>query len=76
MNAIVVAGALISGSALLVAQRERPAELAGLSRTPNAAEEAEAKFEAVKRADPYRSAPAVYDAAEREALAGQDGAGV
>lgn len=31
---IVVAGALISGSTLLVAQRERPAELAGLWELP------------------------------------------
>ena len=33
-NQIVVAGALIAGSALLVAQRERPAELAGLWELP------------------------------------------
>ena len=33
-NQIVVAGALISGSALLVAQRERPPELAGLWELP------------------------------------------
>ena len=31
---IVVAGALISGAALLVAQRERPPELAGLWELP------------------------------------------
>ncbi len=33
-NQIVVAGALIAGSALLVAQRERPPELAGLWELP------------------------------------------
>jgi 8-oxo-dGTP diphosphatase len=33
-NQIVVAGALISGSTLLVAQRERPPELAGLWELP------------------------------------------
>jgi 8-oxo-dGTP diphosphatase len=33
-NQIVVAGALISGSLLLVAQRERPPELAGLWELP------------------------------------------
>ncbi|MDX1886483.1 (deoxy)nucleoside triphosphate pyrophosphohydrolase [Mycolicibacterium sp. 120270] len=33
-NQIVVAGALITGSALLVAQRERPPELAGLWELP------------------------------------------
>jgi 8-oxo-dGTP diphosphatase len=33
-NQIVVAGALISGGALLVAQRERPPELAGLWELP------------------------------------------
>ncbi len=33
-NQIVVAGALISGAALLVAQRERPPELAGLWELP------------------------------------------
>lgn len=33
-NQIVVAGALITGSTLLVAQRERPAELAGLWELP------------------------------------------
>jgi 8-oxo-dGTP diphosphatase len=33
-NQIVVAGALIGGSALLVAQRERPPELAGLWELP------------------------------------------
>lgn len=33
-NQIVVAGALISGSTLLVAQRDRPAELAGLWELP------------------------------------------
>ncbi len=33
-NQIVVAGALIAGAALLVAQRERPAELAGLWELP------------------------------------------
>jgi 8-oxo-dGTP diphosphatase len=33
-NQIVVAGALISGSALLVAQRDRPPELAGLWELP------------------------------------------
>lgn len=33
-NQIVVAGALIADSALLVAQRERPAELAGLWELP------------------------------------------
>jgi 8-oxo-dGTP diphosphatase len=33
-NQIVVAGALVSGSALLVAQRDRPAQLAGLWELP------------------------------------------
>ena len=33
-NQIVVAGALIAGSALLVAQRDRPPELAGLWELP------------------------------------------
>lgn len=33
-NQIVVAGALISGASLLVAQRERPPELAGLWELP------------------------------------------
>jgi 8-oxo-dGTP diphosphatase len=33
-NQIVVAGALIAGPSLLVAQRERPAELAGLWELP------------------------------------------
>jgi 8-oxo-dGTP diphosphatase len=33
-NQIVVAGALISGASLLVAQRDRPAELAGLWELP------------------------------------------
>ena len=33
-NQIVVAGALIDGATLLVAQRERPAELAGLWELP------------------------------------------
>jgi len=33
-NQIVVAGALIAGAALLVAQRERPQELAGLWELP------------------------------------------
>ncbi len=33
-NQIVVAGALIAGSSLLVAQRERPPELAGLWELP------------------------------------------
>jgi 8-oxo-dGTP diphosphatase len=33
-NQIVVAGALIAGAALLVAQRERPPELAGLWELP------------------------------------------
>ncbi len=33
-NLIVVAGALISGASLLVAQRERPPELAGLWELP------------------------------------------
>ncbi|WP_326545679.1 (deoxy)nucleoside triphosphate pyrophosphohydrolase [Mycolicibacterium sp. ND9-15] len=33
-NQIVVAGALISGSSLLVAQRDRPADLAGLWELP------------------------------------------
>jgi 8-oxo-dGTP diphosphatase len=33
-NQIVVAGALIAGSAVLVAQRERPPELAGLWELP------------------------------------------
>ena len=44
-NQIVVAGALIAGSALLVAQRERPPELAGLWELPGgkvAAEESDA----------------------------------
>ena len=33
-NQIVVAGALIAGAALLVAQRDRPPELAGLWELP------------------------------------------